>query len=375
MVEQEFVTDEQHRCYHEVSNIFPLMTGTEFDALKADIAAHGQREPIWLHQDGRIVDGRNRHRACVELGIAPRFQTWDGDGSLVAFVVSLNLHRRHLTESQRAMIAAKLATMEHGGDRKSESKDQLISRSEAAGMLSVSVPSLQRARVVYTGGAPELVAAVERGDVAVSAAAEIATLPQEWQRVIAVNGDVKEVARDLRNGEPERIAQRMAVHFSSESPEHYTPLIIIKAALLCLDEIDLDPCSNSHDTPNVPAANHYTAEDDGLAQRWAGRVYMNPPYGREIGAWVDKLVESHVAGNVTEAIALVPARTDTQWFARLRDFPVCFVTGRLTFGGNDDPAPFPSAVFYLGDDIAGFYYAFNHLGDIWQRIEPGMFGA
>lgn len=166
----------------------------------------------------------------------------------------------------------------------------------------------------------------------------------------------------------------MAIHYSSDSPEHYTPQVIIDAALVCLGEIDLDPCSNSKDAPNVPARYHYTAADDGLTLPWAGRVYMNPPYGREIGAWVEKLTQSHKTGDVGAAIALVPARTDTQWFAMLRDYPVCFVTGRLTFVGNDDPAPFPSAVFYLGEDVATFYYAFDHLGDIWQRIEPGMFG-
>jgi len=80
------------------------MQGADFEALKQDIAEHGQHEPIWLHQDGSIIDGRNRHRACVELGITPQFRTWDGDGSLVGFVVSLNLHRRHLDAGQRAMI-------------------------------------------------------------------------------------------------------------------------------------------------------------------------------------------------------------------------------------------------------------------------------
>lgn len=168
---------------------------------------------------------------------------------------------------------------------------------------------------------------------------------------------------------------KMAVHFSSESPEHYTPAGIIEAAVACMGAIDLDPCSNSHETPNVPATNHYTVADDGLAKPWHGRVYMNPPYGREISAWVDKLVSEYDRGNVTAAIALVPARTDTQWWLKMRDFPVCLVVGRLTFVGNDDPAPFPSAVFYLGNDLAAFYYAFNHMGDIWQRIEPDMFGA
>jgi N6-adenosine-specific RNA methylase IME4 len=100
--------DETQRLYHEVANIFPLMLRDDFDTLKADIAAHGQREPIWLHTDGSIIDGRNRHRACVELGITPIFRTWSGEGSLVNFVVSLNLHRRHLDTGQRAMIGLKV---------------------------------------------------------------------------------------------------------------------------------------------------------------------------------------------------------------------------------------------------------------------------
>lgn len=92
------------REFHEVANIFPLMQGDEFEALKADIASNGQREPIWLHTDGSIIDGRNRYRACMDLDIQPVFRTWDGKGSLVAFVVSLNLHRRHLDAGQRSMI-------------------------------------------------------------------------------------------------------------------------------------------------------------------------------------------------------------------------------------------------------------------------------
>jgi hypothetical protein len=164
----------------------------------------------------------------------------------------------------------------------------------------------------------------------------------------------------------------MAVHYSSATPEHYTPQVIIDATLACLGEIDLDPCSNSLTDPVVPAKRHFTADDDGLRWQWHGRIYMNPPYGRQIDSWIAKLCEEHEAGRVTEAIALVPARTDTQWWLRLRDYPVCFIQGRLTFGGNTDPAPFPSAVFYLGEEIGNFYRAFYELGDCWQRMMPGI---
>jgi hypothetical protein len=91
---------------------------------------------------------------------------------------------------------------------------------------------------------------------------------------------------------------------------------------------------------------------------------MNPPYGTTIGAWVEKLCKEYACGNVTEAIALVPARTDTEWFQLFDDFPVCFVHGRLKFSGSKNSAPFPSAVVYLGHDVARFNAAFRDLGKV-----------
>jgi len=100
--------EEEDRYYNKVADLFPLLDGPEYEELKADIAKNGLLEAIWLHPDGSIIDGRNRHRACTETGTQPRFRTWSGQGSLVAFVVSMNLHRRHLTYDQRVGIALKL---------------------------------------------------------------------------------------------------------------------------------------------------------------------------------------------------------------------------------------------------------------------------
>lgn len=97
--------------FHEVANIFPMMQADELDELKRDIATNGLKEPVWLHPDGSIIDGRNRYLACKDVGIIPEYRTWNGKGSLVSFVVSLNLHRRHLSSSQKAAVAVELLPM------------------------------------------------------------------------------------------------------------------------------------------------------------------------------------------------------------------------------------------------------------------------
>jgi ParB-like chromosome segregation protein Spo0J len=70
------------REFHSASTIFPLLKGVEFDALVESIRTRGLLNPITLHPDGSVIDGRNRYRACLEAGVEPRFQTWDGKGSL-----------------------------------------------------------------------------------------------------------------------------------------------------------------------------------------------------------------------------------------------------------------------------------------------------
>ena len=89
--------------YHEIANIFPMMTDAEFEQLKDDIVLNGQLDPVVLYE-GKILDGRNRWKVCTELGLVINYDQYQGDNPL-SFVISKNLHRRHLDASQRAMIA------------------------------------------------------------------------------------------------------------------------------------------------------------------------------------------------------------------------------------------------------------------------------
>lgn len=162
---------------------------------------------------------------------------------------------------------------------------------------------------------------------------------------------------------------RIAPMLTSKSEEWYTPAHILERVVEVFDVIDLDPCSNSHETPNVPARQVYTKADDGLVQRWAGRVFLNPPYGKAISLWITKLLTEYQAHQIEQAIALIPARTDTDWFWPMWKYPLCFVHGRLKFttpeGEDENGAPFASAIAYLGTDLSAFR---RHFGDLGHMV-------
>jgi hypothetical protein len=175
--------------FHPIANLLPLLEGPDFDALVADIKAHGLRDPIWRHRNGQILDGRNRWRACQAGGVACPSRTFEGDDSeILAFIISLNLHRRHLDVSQRAMIAAELATMSRGGDRRSEDFKASIGAlndAQAAKLLNVGEKSVERAKAVKRDAVPEVIYAIKQGRLTVSSAAAIAKCEPSQQRRIA----------------------------------------------------------------------------------------------------------------------------------------------------------------------------------------------
>lgn len=195
--------------WHKAAELLPLMAPHELEQLAEDIKTHGLRAPIVL-LGGAILDGRNRHRACQLAGVEPKFVYANlGEiGDPFVYVASLNLHRRHLNESQRALVGARLKEhfAEQARERQGTRTDLLANlpggsrnaRDDAAALVNVSPRSVESAARVLERGAPELVEAVDRGEVAVSAAAEIARLPRETQAQAVQQGTVSKLAKEQR---------------------------------------------------------------------------------------------------------------------------------------------------------------------------------
>ena len=167
MSEKKIVVKQTYEL-HPLCTLFPRLSGSEFDTLRDDIKANGLRAPIVLH-DGMILDGGNRYRACLEAGIEPEFITFEG-GNLVAFVLSANLHRRHMSAGQQAAIVASAQdwakSNTRGGDRKSDQSqsvdfDSVEKRSAASGASRVT--QMKADKVAKAN--PELAKQVAHGEV------------------------------------------------------------------------------------------------------------------------------------------------------------------------------------------------------------------
>lgn len=160
--------------FHPLAELFPLIEGAEFDELVSSIKENGQLEPITT-LDGAILDGRNRYRACKAAGIEPRMERFTGRDP-VRFVFIKNINRRHLTISQRALIAAEFAKLEHGWNRFSNVEVEISTSSlraeEAAEIMGVDRATVFSAKTVLRDGTSEEVESVRSGKAAVSTVAK-----------------------------------------------------------------------------------------------------------------------------------------------------------------------------------------------------------
>jgi hypothetical protein len=161
---------------HPLAELFPMIDDAELKELAADIKANGLNQPIVTHE-GMILDGRHRFRACTLARVNPTFTTFKGRDPL-AFVISANLRRRHLTTSQRSAIAAQMATAKVGNHTQgaigsfdtdcSTSTKPALTNEQAAQAMQVSVPSVKRAKKMLAVATPKEVEAVKAGTATVA---------------------------------------------------------------------------------------------------------------------------------------------------------------------------------------------------------------
>lgn len=182
---------------HPAAAKFDMLDGASWESFREDVRSNGQREPVVLIGQ-QILDGRNRLRACLDLGIAPRFRNFGddpGDGTdPIRFVVSVNIQRRHMDETQRSFVGAELVPMYEQQARERQLAGKSLPPNSAEGQgeavelaaraVNVGKTSVKAAIAVTRDAAPEVVAASKAGRLKVSAAAELATLPKQQQREI-----------------------------------------------------------------------------------------------------------------------------------------------------------------------------------------------
>jgi len=223
------IEEEKQVRFHDVAGLFPLMERSDLVELANDIRANGLIEPIWTHDD-QIIDGRNRYLACLEAEVEPRYQQWHGDGSLVAFVLSLNLKRRHLTTAQKAAIATDVLPMletearqrqkELAGTRPNSDAPDLPafvpegqgdnsppkgeSREKAAELVGVAARYVSDAKRIQQQ-APEVFEEMRAGAVTMPQARVLSALPEQKREAVRdaaqehgwSKGETVEAAREL----------------------------------------------------------------------------------------------------------------------------------------------------------------------------------
>ena len=354
--------------FHPIADIFPLIYEQDVSGLVADLQKNGQINPIVLYE-GKILDGRNRYLACKGAGIEPRFTEYTGDDA-VGYSVSLNLHRRHLSEAQRANVAARIANMTKAdsgrlGRQSAEATANLqlldelkVSSQEAAQKLGVSVRSVEEAKKVQKEAEPEVVAAIDAGKLSINAASKVSKMDPETQR---------EIIKQINDGvKPTEAIKKAHVAHNSGKNEWYTPEKFITAARKVMGSIDFDPASNEIANKTVGATVYKTKDDSGLDVDWSGNVWMNPPYAQPlIRQFAEKIVEQ--LPNIHQGIVLVNNATETKWFQHMaeRASALCLISSRVKFldpDGNPGAPLQGQVALYFGDNPAEFCKEFSEFG-------------
>ncbi|WP_193771359.1 DNA N-6-adenine-methyltransferase [Candidatus Magnetaquicoccus inordinatus] len=378
----------------------------------------GLLQPIGVNPEHQLVFGHRRLEACRSLGWES-IQVRIVDAPAIMAEHDENEIRKDFTPSERMAIGREIeeAIGNRSGQRmdiiKPEPREnfpevkpgQRTSDIAAQHAGFGNYKTYQQAKVVVDHGTPELVEAMDRGDISISAAATIAKLPPTEQQAVVAGGKdaVLGYVRQARDAQSENRAEKSesaqtpvsvdghactAMHANPESEpdsvpeqsksgvqtmlaglsgncEWYTPSKWVEMARTAMGSIDVDPASHYVAQRTVQADDWYDQERDGLKHDWPGNVWLNPPYARGlIEAFIEKVVSQFQSGITEQAVILVDSRSDTKWFHALCSAAsaVAFTKGRVNFYNQSTESSSPvsgSAFVYLGSCPDMFHAAFS----------------
>lgn len=344
----------------------PKLSDGEFSQLEESILAEGCRDPfvIWA-ETGLLLDGHNRKSICdthslpypdtVSVSLPSREAALD-------WIDRNQLGRRNLTPDQAALLRGRRYNRVKGNR-----EDNLVQNAPKGN----NCPSESTAEALASehGVSPRTI----KNDARYAAAVETlglgsqvasGTLDASRKDVVAV---AKSLPTDATSEDVEEAVEKLKkphVANNSGDNEWYTPKEYIEAARAVMGGIDLDPASCEAANEVVGAAEFYTEDDDGLAQEWSGRVWMNPPYAQPaIRHFAEKIATEE---GVEQAVILVNNATETKWFQTMlsRASAVCFPSGRVKFWHpSKESAPLQGqAVLYIGRSHKAFAKSFSRFG-------------
>lgn len=364
----------------EFQALIPPLTPEEYADLTDNLLRDGCRDPLSLWGDV-LIDGHNRYEICTKRGItfqAVQIAGFESRDDAKLWIGCNQLGRRNLSGFQRAELALMMKPIEEakakerqrcgqGGVLLRENSREARTDETVAAMAGVSSNTLRKVEAIKESATPEIVLAARTGALSVNLAAQVAELPKEAQKAVsdAPAEDIREVAREV---------VRAHVSNNSGNNEWYTPSNYINAARDVMGGIDTDPASSAIANRTVGAAQYFDAESDGLKQKWAGRVWMNPPYAQPLMSDFAEAVSSrYESGEIEQACILVNNATETQWFQRLLSVAtaVCFPKSRIKFldpEGNPGAPLQGQAVVYMGMNISAFKDSFCSFGKVLAHV-------
>lgn len=353
----------------KISSLIPALREEEFEQLKESILEEGCRDPltVWLEKSV-LLDGHNRFKICQAHGLPfeTLLKSFPDDESAMDWMDRNQLGRRNLTPEQMSLLRGrrynrlKKADGQRGAQKldhnEPASTAELISRQHGVSPATIKrdgqfANDIEKLKEIVPD-VEQRITSKDRSEQPTKAEIQIAANLVETHPAAAAAILTKANHRALGTGEN----------------EWYTPSEYIAKAVAVMGEINLDPASSPRAQERVKAGKFFGVVDDGLAQEWSGRVWLNPPYSQpDIMNFVQKMVSEFQSGRVQEAIMLTHNYTDTAWFhlAESACSAICFTRGRIKFIGSDGSIASPTqgqAFFYYGARESKFRDIFKEVG-------------